>query len=205
MYKNTIKRIIDLGLSIILIIPIGLLTLFIAPIIYLEDRGSVFYIAERLGFGGSIFRMYKFRSMKMDAPDIRNYDGTTYNSESDERLTKIGKLLRKTSIDELPQIFNVIKGDMSFIGPRPDLPDSIELYDNNIKKKLNVKPGITGYSQAYYRNSSTLEQRFSGDVYYSENVSFMLDLKIFLLTIKSVLTKKDIYRNENLEEFLVKK
>lgn len=196
LYKCFFKRFYDILFSILLMIPFLILYIFVAPIIYFSDKGPVFFKGERLGKKGKVFKMHKFRSMKMDAPDLRNSDGTTFNSENDSRVTKIGKFLRKTSLDEIPQIIDVLVGKMSFIGPRPDLPDSISLYNENTMKKLNVKPGITGYSQALYRNSSTLEQRFNGDVFYAEHYSFFLDIKIIFLTFFSVLKKKNVYRNK---------
>lgn len=196
MYKKFIKRLLGIILSI-MGLPIFLIILMIvSPFIYLEDKGPIFYCAPRIGQYGKIFKMLKFRSMKVNSPDIKNADGTTYNSEEDKRVTQIGHLLRKTSIDEIPQLLNVLKGDMSFIGPRPDLPgDDIKLYRPGDKIKLTVKPGITGYSQAYYRNSSTLDQRFDGDVYYAKNISLALDLKILLKTIRTVFTHENVYRN----------
>ena len=196
LYKCFFKRFYDIIFSILLMIPFLILYIFVAPIIYFSDKGPVFFKGERLGKKGKVFKMHKFRSMKMNAPDLRNSDGTTFNSENDTRVTKIGKFLRKTSLDEIPQIIDVLVGKMSFIGPRPDLPDSISLYNENTMKKLNVKPGITGYSQALYRNSSTLEQRFNGDVFYAEHYSFFLDIKIIFLTLFSVLKKKNVYRNK---------
>ena len=196
LYKCFFKRLYDILFSILFMIPFLILCIFVAPIIYFSDKGPVFFKGERLGKKGKVFKMHKFRSMKMNAPDLRNSDGTTFNSENDSRVTKIGKFLRKTSLDEIPQIIDVLVGKMSFIGPRPDLPDSISLYNENTMKKLNVKPGITGFSQALYRNSSTLEQRFNGDVFYAEHYSFFLDIKIIFLTLFSVLKKKNVYRNK---------
>ena len=141
------------------------------------------------------FKMIKFRTMKMNAPDIRNKDGSTYNSAKDPRLTKIGALLRKTSVDELPQVFNVLFGDMSFVGPRPSPMGNEKTYTSFIKKKFRVRPGITGYNQALLRNSATLEERYKNDVYYAENVSFFLDVKIIFMTAVSVLKKKNIYNS----------
>lgn len=143
MYKYLIKRILDIILAILLLPFLFVTTILIAPLIYLEDGGSIFYNSKRLGKHGKVFIMYKFRTMKENARDIRNADGSTYNSIYDPRVTKIGKVLRRTSIDEIPQIINVIKGDMSFIGPRPDLPEHIMLYTNEEKRKLKVRPGIT--------------------------------------------------------------
>lgn len=196
MYKYIFKRWLDFIIALLAMpffIPV---LIIVSPLIWLDDPGPIFYNAPRLGYKGKVFKMYKFRSMKVNAPDIRNEDGTTYNSENDPRVTRVGRILRKTSIDELPQLLNVLKGDMSLIGPRPDLPGAEkEVYRPGDKKKLTVKPGITGYSQAYYRNSSTIEQRFNGDVYYAKNVSIILDIKIMIKTIESVLASKNIYRN----------
>ena len=143
MYKYLIKRFLDIILAIILLPFLFVIIIVIGPFIYLEDGGSVFYISKRLGKRGKIFEMYKFRTMKENSRDIRNADGSTFNSIDDPRVTKIGRILRRTSIDELPQIINVLKGDMSFIGPRPDLPEHIMLYTKEEKRKLKVKPGIT--------------------------------------------------------------
>ena len=195
MYNKIIKRLFDIIVSIVFLPFFLILILLVTPVIYFEDKGPVFYCAPRLGYKGNVFKMYKFRSMKVNAPDLRNSDGTTWNSEDDPRVTRVGRVLRKTSLDEIPQFINVLKGEMSWIGPRPDLPEAIDLYKGNIMKKLEVKPGLTGYSQAYYRNSSTLEQRFEGDVFYAENVSFLLDLRILFKTIITVLSKTNVYRN----------
>lgn len=192
MYKY-MKRIIDIVLSILLIVLLVPIWILIPIIILIDDKGSIYYKSNRLGKNGKIFRMYKFRTMKENSIDIRNADGSTYNSENDERLTKVGRLLRTLSIDELPQIFNVLKGDMSLIGPRPDLPDALDLYTDNEKRKLEVCPGITGYSQAYYRNEISASYKFKNDVYYVEHYSFLLDLKILFKTISTVITRKNIF------------
>ena len=177
MYKNVIKRLIDIIISLMLIPFILILIIPVALFIKLEDHGDVFYNAERYGCNMKKFKMFKFRSMKMNAPDVRNADGTTFNSEKDVRLTKIGGFLRKTSIDELPQIFNVLLGDMSFVGPRPS------------------PMGNAGYNQALKRNSATLEERYRNDVYYAEHVSFLLDCRIIIMTLKSVLRRENVYKN----------
>lgn len=198
IYSKYIKRGMDLLGALILMPSILLITIIVGPLIYLEDRGSVFYKAKRRGLGGEIFEMYKFRSMKMNAPDIRNADNSTYNAPDDPRITKVGKILRKTSIDELPQVFNILKGDMSFIGPRPITIDKpIEKYDKKRKVRLQVRPGITGYQQAYFRNSIGQEQKFEMDAEYAKKVSFLLDTKIFLKTIQTVLLRKNIYSANN--------
>lgn len=195
MYKKIIKRVLDIILAIILIPILLLVVLVVGPIIYLTDRGPIFYNSERIGKSGKIFKMYKFRSMKVNAPDIRLEDGSTYNAEDDPRVTKTGKILRTTSIDELPQILNVLRGEMSFIGPRPDPPDWMERYPENVKIFLTVRPGITGYSQAYFRNSIDGKEKMEKDVYYATNYSFILDFKILIKTIKVVLKRENIYVN----------
>jgi undecaprenyl phosphate N,N'-diacetylbacillosamine 1-phosphate transferase len=194
MYKTFIKRIIDFLLALAILPILIPIFIFVAPIIVLTDKGSIFYISDRIGRDGRLFKMYKFRSMSVNAPDIRLPDGSTYNSEDDPRVTKIGRFLRKTSIDELPQILNVLKGDMSIIGPRPDPPDWIDKYSAEDRIFLTVKPGITGYSQAYYRNSVDSLEKIKNDAYYARNCSFTLDVKIFLKTIVVVLKRENIYR-----------
>lgn len=194
MYRNYIKRIIDIGLSLILL-PFFLISLiFIAPLIYFSDRGSVFYNAPRVGKNFKEFIMYKFRTMKVNAPDIRNEDGSTFNSNTDSRVTSIGRFLRKTSLDELPQILNVLKGDMSFIGPRPILPgNDISQFTENMHKRMIIKPGVTGYTQAFYRNSIPRLEKYDKDAYYVDKESFFFDLKILIKTIKTVFLREKIF------------
>ena len=196
MYKYGIKRILDILLSLIGLPFFALLFILVAPIIFMTDKGPVFYNADRLGYKGKIYKMYKFRSMRVNAPDLRNQDGSTYNGDDDPRVTKIGRIMRKTSIDEAPQLLNVLKGNMSVIGPRPHVIATYEGYDSlseRSKKRLEVKPGITGYSQAYFRNSISADEKDENDCFYVDHVSFAFDLKIFLQTIKSVLLRKNIY------------
>lgn len=196
MYEKYFKRLLDLVIAL-LVLPFWLLILVvIAPIIYIQDKGTPFYNAPRLGKDGKVFKMYKFRSMKLNAPDLRNEDGSTFNSEDDPRLTIIGKFIRKTSLDETPQLLNIIKGDMSIIGPRPDLPEAINIYNEDDMCKLTVRPGITGYSQAYFRNSVKQDEKLQQDAFYSENVSLLFDLKIFIKTIKTVMFKENVYKGE---------
>lgn len=193
MYKHFLKRLFDLLISL-LALPFVLLTILIfGPIIFLTDRGPIFYCGKRIGKNGKSFRMIKFRSMKVNAPDIRLEDGSTYNGEDDPRVTKIGKFLRKTSIDELPQFLNVLIGQMALIGPRPNVPSlPFEELPDVEKKRLLVKPGITGYNQAYYRNSVDSYEKFKNDCYYVDNISFSMDMKIFFKTIVSVIKKENI-------------
>jgi lipopolysaccharide/colanic/teichoic acid biosynthesis glycosyltransferase len=168
----------------------------VAIIIKLEDKGPIFYNAPRLGKDKNEFIMYKFRSMKVNAPDIRNADGTTFNSDNDMRVSKVGRILRKTSIDELPQILNVLKGDMSFVGPRPSPLGDKSIYPDEFFKKFDARPGITGYNQAVLRNQASMDQRIANDSYYVDNVSFILDIQIIIMTIVSVLKSKNINRNK---------
>lgn len=195
MYKNFIKRLLDIVLSFLILIVLMLVFIPVAIAIKLEDGGPVFYLDKRYGKDMKEFIMYKFRSMKVNAPDIRNEDGTTYNSANDPRVTKIGRFIRKTSIDELPQILNVLIGDMSLIGPRPSPLGDKTQYGEKFFRKFEVKPGITGYSQAYVRNEASMETRIEYDTYYVDNISFPLDVKIFFATIASVFKSKNIYRN----------
>lgn len=199
MIYRFFKRLFDIILSLIALPFVLLVILIFAPIIWLTDRGPVFYNAPRLGRRGKVFKMYKLRSMKVNAPDLKNADGSTYNGENDPRVTKVGKFMRKTSIDELPQFLNVLKGDMSFIGPRAHLTTNYrgyDLLDEPHKKRLEVRPGITGYSQAYFRNAATSAQKMANDVYYAENISLWLDIKILFKTVFSVLKRENIYVTE---------
>ena len=201
MYQNGMKRVIDLIIAVITLPFLLVIMAIIAPIIFFNDKGPIFYNASRLGKNGKPFKMYKFRSMMVNAPDIRNADGSTYNGDDDPRVTKVGKFMRKTSIDELPQLLNVLNGTMSLIGPRPDPLDDMDIYTEHQKLKLRVRPGITGYNQAYYRNSVEQDKKFENDVFYAEHVSFLLDVKIFFKTIKTILQKDNVYNDaSNLNE-----
>lgn len=197
------KRLFDIVVSLIALPFILLVILIFAPIIYFTDRGPVFYNAARLGKKGKVFKMYKLRSMKVNSPNIRNADGSTYNGENDPRVTKIGRFMRKTSIDELPQFLNVLKGDLSLIGPRAHMVTNYQGYDkldDKRKRRLDVRPGITGYSQAYFRNSITSDQKIENDVYYVDNISFILDVQIFFKTVVSVLKRENIYVTPNVTD-----
>ena len=198
MYRKYTKRIIDIILSLIILIPLLIVILIFGFFIKIEDKGPIFYCGKRLGMNKMVFKMYKLRSMKVNAPDLRNDDGTTYNSETDPRLLKIGNFIRKTSIDELPQIINVLKGDMSFIGPRPDLDSQIIYYENTGKDqtKFLVKPGITGYAQCNGRNELDWDEKLKLDHYYLDNICFLLDVEIFFRTVKNVLLRKGVNQSK---------
>lgn len=193
MYLKYGKRFLDIVISLVAMIPVGLVILILAPIIHFEDGGPVFYNAPRVGKGGRDFTMYKLRSMRVNAPDLVMEDGSTYNGEDDPRMTRVGAFMRKTSLDEFPQFINVLKGDMSVVGPRPDLRRETELYQGNEGDKLLVLPGITGYAAVYGRNSLPWRDRLALDVFYVNNVSFLLDVKIFFRTFTTVFSGAGVY------------
>lgn len=195
MYKHFFKRIIDI-IGALILLPFVLLEIIIlAPIIWLTDKGPVFYNANRAGKGYKPFKMFKLRSMYVNSPDLKNADGSTFNSDNDPRVTPIGRFLRKTSLDEVPQFLNILIGDMSFIGPRPKIYTEGRLdkeSNEDIINSFKVKPGVTGYAQAYYRNSITQEEKFHWDAYYAEHISLWMDVKILCQTVVSVLGRKNI-------------
>ena len=195
MYVHFFKRLIDILIGLCALPFVVLVILVFGPIIYFTDKGPVFYNATRAGKDYKPFKMFKLRSMYVNSPDLKNPDGSTYNSDDDPRVTPIGRFMRKTSLDEFPQFLNILIGDMSFIGPRPKLynpqnyPNGLE---GDMKTSFLVKPGISGYAQAYYRNSITEAEKFHWDAYYAENISFLMDVKIIFKTIKSVLFRENI-------------
>lgn len=197
MYKKFLKRLFDILISILLLIPLTIIFIIVSIAIFIEDSGPIIYSGERLGKNGKVFKMYKFRSMYVNSEDIRNADGSTYNSKNDPRVTKVGHFIRETSIDELPQIINVLLGDMSIIGPRASLSNSLSGYSNDELDKLKVRPGITGYTQAYFRNSLSSREKRLKDVWYANNVSLWLDIKILVKTLSTVLFRKGLYTNDN--------
>lgn len=203
IYRFT-KRMFDIIISAVLMIPIGIVIGISGIIIMAEDKGPIFYMADRVGRYGNIFKMYKLRSMQVNAPDIRLPDGSTYNGEYDPRVTKFGRFIRKTSIDELPQVINILKGDMTFIGPRPDTPVGLATYTDEEKIILAVRPGITGYNQAINRNSVLTKEKLKNDIYYVEHLSLWLDIKIVFMTLSTVLGRKNINRkNVSMEDTYV--
>lgn len=195
MYIKFFKRIFDILFSIIALPIFIFLYIILGILIKKEDGGPIIYEADRIGKKCKIFKMYKFRSMKVNAPNILNKDGSTYNSKSDSRVTNIGMFMRKTSLDETPQILNVLKGEMSIIGPRASMASVLTTFKKDEKDKMKVKPGITGYTQAYYRNSISNRRKRLKDSWYANNANFILDIKIFLRTIITVLNQKNVFRN----------
>ena len=192
MYKHFFKRVLDIVIGLCALPFVLLFIVIFGPIIYFEDKGPIFYKAKRIAKGGGMFGMYKFRSMMVNAPDIRMENGDTYNGDDDPRVTKIGRFMRKTSIDEIPQFLNILIGNMSFIGPRPDTSDFLDVYKNNAPSVLTIKPGLTGYNQAYFRNSIDGAEKMRNDAYYAEHLTFWMDVKIVLKTIKTVLFRENI-------------
>lgn len=172
MYKHFFKRLIDFIIALIAFPFVLLLCIFVWIAIKLDDGGPLFHMASRIGKNGHIFKMFKFRSMIVNAPDLRMEDGSTYNAEDDPRVTKVGKFLRKTSLDEIPQLLNVLIGDMALIGPRPDSAFYLEYYTPEERVILTVRPGISGWNQAINRNSVGTKEKLQADIYYVEHLSF---------------------------------
>ena len=195
MYRNCIKRILDVIIGLLALPFVLLVIICCAPFILWTDRGPIFYNATRAGKDYMPFTMFKLRSMYVNSPDLKNPDGSTFNSENDPRVTPIGRFMRKTSLDEFPQFLNVLKGDMSIIGPRPKLwsPD-LKLIDmpKDYRDSYLVKPGITGYAQAFYRNSITQDEKFHWDAYYAKNINLWMDFKIVIKTIYIVILRKNV-------------
>ena len=180
------KRLFDIASSLIGLLCLLPLFIITSLIVVFDNFGPVFYKQARVGLNGKIFYMYKFRSMKVDADKIGPY----FTSTDDPRITRIGKWLRKSSIDELPQLVNVFLGHMSIVGPRPNVLQQKELYsEDNWVKRNSVRPGITGLAQATSRSSATGNERDKLDLQYVDRSSFVFDLKIILMTIKQVMLK----------------
>ncbi|MBP3889265.1 MAG: sugar transferase [Cellulosilyticum sp.] len=192
MYKK-VKRMLDVILAVIMLVCASPLLLLVALIIKLESKGPALFKQDRRGLKGEPFKIYKFRSMTVGAEQ----QGTgVYSFKDDPRVTKVGKFIRKTSIDELPQLINIIKGEMSFIGPRPVLtyhPWGLEEYTEEQMKRFDVLPGVTGLAQLNGRKELEWPERIKLDVKYVETLSFGLDVKLFFQTIKKVLLMQDNY------------
>ena len=191
-----IKRTTDVTLSAIAMVLLLPVLAIIAIAIKLDSKGPVFFKHTRIGKDGKIIKIYKFRSMVENAEDlIKNFTPEqmkeykeNYKLSNDPRITKVGKILRKTSLDELPQLINIFKGDLSIIGPRPVVADELKKYGPNIDKFLSVTPGLTGYWAANGRSCTTYEQRMQMELFYVDNLSFKMDAKVFFKTIESVVS-----------------
>ncbi|PID47288.1 MAG: lipid carrier--UDP-N-acetylgalactosaminyltransferase [Proteobacteria bacterium] len=191
MYKNFIKPIFDFILALLLIILLSPIFLILIILIRLKLGKGVFFIQKRPGLNGKIFKIYKFRTMD----DRRDKNGRLLSDK--ERLVGFGRVIRSLSLDELPQLFNVLRGDMSFIGPRPLLVEYLPLYNKYQRKRHDVKPGITGWAQANGRNAISWDEKFKLDVFYVKNQSFLLDMKIFYLTFLKVIKKDGINSSQD--------
>ena len=199
MYKNHIKRLIDVALSVLAIVVLSWLYLIIAILIKCTSKGPILFKQDRIGKDGKVYQIYKFRSMKVGAEK-----SGVYSDNKDPRVTGIGRFIRATSIDELPQLFNILKGDMALIGPRPPLiyhPWKWEEYSDFQKRMFEVRPGITGWAQTHGRKDVEWNKRIELNVWYVDHVSFGLDFKIFWLTIFKIITNAD---NENKGETVKK-
>ncbi|HCZ05679.1 MAG TPA: sugar transferase [Thermotogae bacterium] len=192
-FQRVLKRFLDIFFAVLLVVILSPLMIVIAILIKIEDRGPVFFKQERLGKDGKTFLLYKFRTMVENA---EKQGAGIFIEENDPRITRVGRWLRELSLDELPQLFNIIKGDMSFVGPRPPLPffpKRYEEYEEWVKKRFTVRPGITGWAQINGRNLIDWYDRFKLDVWYVEHWSLRLDARIVFLTILKVLKREGIY------------
>jgi lipopolysaccharide/colanic/teichoic acid biosynthesis glycosyltransferase len=191
MYQRFVKPLCDKVLALVLLLCLSPIILATMLLLLVANRGSVFFTQERPGLHARLFKVIKFKTMN----DRRNAQGELLPDK--DRLTTIGRLVRSTSIDELPQIINVLKGDMSFIGPRPLLVKYLPLYSEEQRRRHNVRPGISGWAQVNGRNAISWTKKFELDVWYVDHVSFALDLKIFFLTIKKILIRDGISQEGN--------
>lgn len=191
MYKNYLKRVIDLLLSLLALMFISPIFVGIIIGLYFVNQGKPFFFQQRPGKNGKIFKIIKFKTMN----DKKDVNGELLPDA--ERLTKIGLIVRKTSLDEIPQLINVIKGDMSLIGPRPLLIEYLPLYNEFQSRRHDVKPGITGWAQINGRNAISWTQKFEYDVWYVDNLSFILDMKIVFKTVLKVVKSDGISSNES--------
>lgn len=187
MYKNFFKRVFDFTVALIALLCIGWFLIIIAIWLYFANKGAgAFFFQPRPGKDEKIFKVIKFKSMT----DERDENGKLLPDA--QRLTKVGRFVRSSSIDELPQLINVLKGDMSFIGPRPLLIEYLPFYSEREKLRHSVRPGISGWAQVHGRNTVGWDNRLEYDAYYSEHISMMLDIKIFFMTVMNVLARKDV-------------
>ena len=190
MYKNLFKRLIDIVVSFLGILFFLPLLMVITIILCITNRGKPFFLQRRPGKNGKIFKLIKFKSMT----DKTDHLGKLLPYE--DRVTKVGLFIRRTSLDELPQIINILKGDMSIVGPRPLLEEYLHLYNNYQKRRHDVRPGLSGWAQVNGRNSITWHQKFELDVWYVDNVSFKLDFLVFIKTFKNTFLKEGINKSE---------
>ncbi|MDH1882712.1 sugar transferase [Empedobacter sp. GD03797] len=186
MYKHFFKRVFDFFIALIGLIVLSPIFIGVTIGLYFANQGKPFFFQSRPGLNEKIFKIIKFKTMN----DKKDTNGNLLSDA--ERLTPIGAFVRKTSLDEIPQLINVLKGDMAIIGPRPLLPQYLPLYNETQKRRHNVRPGITGWAQVNGRNAISWTKKFELDVWYVDNISLILDLKIFFLTIKKVVIREGI-------------
>lgn len=195
IYRIYIKRLLDVLFSIFGLLILSPVFIIIAIAIKLDSKGPVFFAQERLGKKGKVFKIVKFRTMVVGAEKMG--EGLMISSSKDNRITKFGAFLRETSLDEIPQFINILKGDMSIVGPRPPATyhpyDGYEGYPEWAKKRFDLRPGVTGLAQVVYRNSVEWNDRIKLDVRYIDTVAFLADAKLILKTIQKIFTRQDIY------------
>ena len=192
MYKSFFKRVIDFVAALIGLLLLSPILLIITIVLYIQNNGKPFFLQERPGKNKKAFNIIKFKSMT----DTKDDDGNLL--PDNKRITKVGSFVRKTSIDEIPQLINVLKGDMSLVGPRPLLFKYIHLYNNEQLRRHDVKPGITGWAQVNGRNSISWTDKFKLDIYYVDNISLILDLKILVMTMLKVIKKEGVNQSDEM-------
>ena len=187
MYKHFLKRVFDFLIALVTLLLIGWFLIIVAIWLHFANKGAgAFFTQDRPGKDGKIFRVIKFKTMT----DERDTDGNLLPDA--QRLTKVGRFVRSTSVDELPQLINILKGDMSLIGPRPLLPEYLWVYDNFQRRRMEVRPGISGWAQVHGRNHLKLSKKFEYDVWYVDHCSLWLDIKIIWMTVMNVIKREDI-------------
>ncbi len=194
------KRAADVLVALLFLILLSPLILIVAIAIKLTSPGPLLFRQARLGKDGVPFTLYKFRTMEQNVPVVRSADGSAFVGKGDPRLTRIGKFLRDYTLDEIPQLINVLRGEMSVIGPRPDLVEQLELYDDLMKRKLEIRPGLACLSLLRGRNSLSWYKRAELDVYYVDHRSLWLDTEIFFKGCVSVLARRGVYYADNYDE-----
>ncbi len=197
IYNRIVKRLLDIVLSVVLLVVLSPIFVVIVVVLYVFQGNPVIFGQVRLGWKGKKFKIYKFRTMKVDAEELKSQFTEQEKEEyeqnlklkHDKRVTVLGRILRRTSLDELPQLWNILKGDMSFTGPRPIVEVELEKYAGQKEKFLSLKPGLIGYWQAYCKPSTTYSERVEMELYYIENESFWFDIRIFFKSIATVIRK----------------
>lgn len=186
MYKSFFKRVIDIMMALSILVVLSPVFLVVYILLAIANNGKAFFVQKRPGKNEKVFEIIKFKSMN----DKKDSNGTLLPDA--ERITKVGSFVRKTSLDEIPQLFNVLKGDMSMIGPRPLLTSYLKLYSEEQKRRHDIKPGVTGWAQINGRNTISWQKKFEYDVWYVDNCSFLLDVKIFWMTFLKVVKRDDV-------------